>query len=98
MAFLTDEDRKYTTPEDIIAHVGDEYAKFLGAIVPPIFQDSLFVRPNGVNGIPEDNPFSYTRINNPTTDIAERKVAALEGADGALCFSSGMGAISSAIA
>ena len=32
MAFLTDEDRKYTTPEDIIAHVGDEYAKFLGAI------------------------------------------------------------------
>ena len=97
MAFLTDEDRKYTTPEDIIAHVGDEYAKFLGAIVPPIFQDSLFVRPDGANGIPDDNPFSYTRINNPTTDIAERKVAALEGADGALCFSSGMGAISSAI-
>ena len=28
MAFLTEKDRTYTTPEDICAHVGDEYAKF----------------------------------------------------------------------
>ena len=97
MAFLTEGDRKYTTPEDIIAHVGDEYGKFMGAIVPPIFQNSLFVRYNGANDIPEGNPYAYTRVSNPTTDIAERKVAALEGGDGALCFSSGMGAISSAV-
>ena len=96
MAFLTDEDRLYTTPEDICTHVGDEYAKFQGAIVPPIFQNSLFVRPDEYNGIP-DHPYEYTRMSNPTTDIAERKIAALEGGDGALCFSSGMGAISSAI-
>jgi len=95
MAFLTEEDRKYTTPEDICAHVGDEYAKYMGAIVPPVFQNSLFVRPNECNGV--DSPYSYTRMSNPTTDIAERKIAALEGGEGALCFSSGMGAISSAI-
>ena len=96
MAFLTDEDRKYTTPEDICAHVGDEYAKYMGAIVPPVFQNSLFVLPDAYNGIP-DHPYSYTRVGNPTTDVAERKIAALEGGDGALCFSSGMGAISSAV-
>ena len=96
MAFLTDEDRKYVLPEDICAHLGDEYGKFSGAIVPPIFQDSLFVRPTDVNGVTQSD-YVYTRISNPTTDIAERKIAALEGGDGALCFSSGMGAISSAI-
>ena len=95
MAFLTDLDRTYKTPEDICAHVGDEYARFMGAIVPPVFQNSLFVRPNGVNGVNSD--YVYTRVSNPTTDVAERKIAALEGGDGALCFSSGMGAISSAI-
>ena len=96
MAFLTDEDRRYTTPEDICAHVGDEYAKYMGAIVPPIFQNSLFVRPTAENGV-ADSGYGYTRVSNPTVDIAERKIAALEGGDGALCFSSGMGAISSAI-
>lgn len=96
MAFLTDEDRKYRTPWDICAHVGDEYGRFEGAIVPPIFQNSLFVRPTEVNGVTQTE-YAYTRISNPTIDIAERKIAALEGGDGALCFSSGMGAMSSAI-
>ena len=96
MAFLTEQDKKYTTPEDICTHLGDEYGKFSGAIVPPIFQNSLFVNPTDVNGV-QPHGYGYTRTSNPTTDIAERKIAALEGADGALCFSSGMGAISSAI-
>lgn len=96
MAFLTEQDKKYTTPEDICTHLGDEYGKFSGAIVPPIFQNSLFVNPTDVNGV-QPHGYGYTRTSNPTTDIAEHKIAALEGADGALCFSSGMGAISSAI-
>ena len=96
MAFLTEQDKQYVTPEDICAHVGDEYGKFMGAIVPPIFQNSLFVKPTDVNGVTQTE-YAYTRVSNPTIDIAERKIAALEGGDGALCFSSGMGAISSAI-
>ncbi|MBR5287732.1 MAG: aminotransferase class I/II-fold pyridoxal phosphate-dependent enzyme [Clostridia bacterium] len=96
MAFLTEADRKYTTPEDICAHVGDEYARFSGAIVPPIYQNSLFVQPTDVNGI-DANDYIYSRVSNPTVEIAERKIAALEGADGALCFSAGMSAITSAI-
>ena len=96
MALLTQEDRKYTTPEDICGHLGDEYDKFFGAIVPPIFQNSLFVQPTEKNGV-DSNGYVYTRSSNPTIEIVERKVAALEGGDGALCFSSGMAAISSAI-
>lgn len=97
MAKLKPQDLQYKTKSDIVTHVGDEYAEFMGAIVPPIFQNSLFLKPTPYNGIPEDNEFVYTRVNNPTIDIAERKIAALECAEAAACFSSGMGAISAAI-
>jgi len=96
MAFLTDHDRTYKTPEDICAHLGDDYARFEGAIVPPLFQNSLFVQPTEVNGI-TDQPYPYSRTSNPTVEIAERKIAALEGGDGALCFGSGVGALMAAI-
>jgi O-acetylhomoserine (thiol)-lyase len=39
----------------------------------------------------------YTRIMNPTTDVLERRLAAMEGGVGALAFSSGMAAITNAI-
>ena len=97
MANLKPQDLQYKTKSDIVTHVGDEYAEFMGAIVPPIYQNSLFLKPTPYNGIPEDNEFVYTRVNNPTIDIAERKIAALECAEAAACFSSGMGAISAAI-
>jgi len=39
----------------------------------------------------------YTRLMNPTTDVLERRLAALEGGVGGLCFSSGMAAITAGI-
>ena len=96
MAVLKPQDEHYTKAQDICTHLGDEYAQFMGAIVPPIFQNSLFVKPTPKNGIP-DSGFVYSRVSNPTMDIAERKIAALEGAEAAAVFSSGMGAISAAI-
>ncbi|SEQ45935.1 O-acetylhomoserine aminocarboxypropyltransferase/cysteine synthase family protein [Giesbergeria anulus] len=39
----------------------------------------------------------YTRIMNPTTDVLEKRVAALEGGIGALALASGMAAITAAI-
>lgn len=83
-------DEKWTK-EDICAHLGDDYDRYLGAIVPPIFQNSLFTRKTTNHG------YVYTRISNPTTEIAEQKIAALEEGDAAKCFSSGMGAISASI-
>ena len=84
--------KKYQHPEDILAHEGDSYEKFMGAVVPPIFQNSLFVLPTEANGIPDHN-YAYTRASNPTVEIVEKKLAALEHGEDALCFSSGMAAI-----
>ncbi|OHB54524.1 MAG: O-acetylhomoserine aminocarboxypropyltransferase [Planctomycetes bacterium GWF2_50_10] len=39
----------------------------------------------------------YTRLMNPTTDVLEKRLAALEGGVAGLCFSSGMAAITGAI-
>ena len=41
--------------------------------------------------------YTYTRYGNPTVSVAERKIAALEGAEAAVCTASGMAAISSAL-
>lgn len=86
----------YQKKENICTHLGDDYEKFMGAIVPPIFQNSLFVQ--GMDGGEYgENSYIYTRVSNPTTDVAERKIAALEGGEAAKCFASGMAAITSAV-
>jgi cystathionine beta-lyase/cystathionine gamma-synthase len=77
--------------EDICSHSGDEPSRWLGAVSTPIFQTSLFSSREVQGG------YAYSRCSNPTVDATERKIAELEGAERALCFSSGMGAISSAI-
>lgn len=76
---------------DVCTHLADEYDAFLGAIVPPLFQNSLFTRKKQNHG------YVYSRINNPTLEIAEKKIAALEGGEAARCFSSGMAAITAMI-
>ena len=78
-------------PEDICAHLGDEYDRYMGAIVPPLFQNTLFTRKT------MDHGYRYSRIANPTTDILEEKLAALEHAEAARMFASGMGAISATL-
>jgi cystathionine beta-lyase/cystathionine gamma-synthase len=78
-------------PEDICAHLGDEYDRFHGAVSPPVYQTSLFSRKRRSSG------YTYSRVSNPTTEIAEAKLAALEQGEAARCFGSGMAAISSTI-
>ncbi|HLK58601.1 MAG TPA: aminotransferase class I/II-fold pyridoxal phosphate-dependent enzyme, partial [Chthonomonadaceae bacterium] len=45
----------------------------------------------------EKQAYDYTRVANPTTDITEAKIAALEGGEKARCFGSGAAAVSAAI-
>ena len=87
-----------------LQHLGEDYKdKPYGAVVPPIYQNSLFVFPSldhwrGTHGVPvEKSPYVYSRISNPTTDLAEAKIALIEGAEGCLLTTSGMAAISAAI-
>lgn len=82
--------------EDIILHLGESPDRYLGSVVPPIFQTTLFVKPTETNGIQEEE-YVYSRINNPTTEILEKKMAALEQGERALGFASGMAAISAGI-
>ncbi len=82
----------------IVAHdAPNPYA----AVVPPIVQTSLFTfnsyaEMEGVYRGEVQRP-TYSRGLNPTTRIFEEKVAALEGAQDALSFASGMAAISSTV-
>lgn len=87
--------------EWVCTHLGDEYEEYKGAVVPPIFQNSLHVFPSieakeAYDSNPEEG-YLYGRVSNPTVAIVEKKIAALEHGEAAKCFGSGMAAISSAL-
>lgn len=89
--------------QDLLAltHTGDEYEKYLHAVVPPVFLNSLHVFETfedycNVN-VFEDDQFIYGRDSNPTVHILERKVAQLENGARGVAFSSGMAACTAAI-
>jgi len=91
----------FSEEEHICTHLGDEYNRFFGAVVPPIFENSLFVF-KGFEDIveafkDEKAYYLYTRGTNPTVEILEKKLAALEHGEDCKCFSSGMAAITASI-
>lgn len=92
---------KQSSNEHIVTHIGDEYERFHGAVVPPIYQNSLFVFENFEQLTEamkdEQSSYLYWRGTNPTVEIVEKKIAALEKGERCKLFSSGMAAISSAI-
>lgn len=79
-------------------HAGGGADPQTGAHATPIYQTSTFTYFDAEQGralfAGEREGFIYTRIGNPTTRALENKVAALEGAENAVAFSSGMAAIS----
>lgn len=85
----------------IINHLGEEREDYFRAAVPPIMQSSNFAFPS-VDEMRRslahemDVPF-YTRGTNPTVAILRKKLAALEGAEECLVFSSGSAAIAAAV-
>lgn len=68
-------------------HVGSE-PDATGAVVPPIYLATTFLQP----GPGDWGSFDYSRSGSPTRAAVERTLASLEGAAGALAFSSGMAA------
>lgn len=61
-----------------------------GAILTPIYQSTTFVQ----EAVGKHKGFTYSRAANPTVDALERALGSLENAPPAVCFSSGMAAIS----
>jgi O-acetylhomoserine (thiol)-lyase len=85
-------------PETLALHAGQEKADpATGARAIPIYQTTSFVFKSAEHaanlfGLKELGNI-YTRLNNPTNDIFEKRVAALEGGSAALAVSSGQAAI-----
>ncbi len=82
-------------------HAGEEKEGKIGSINVPIHQSSTYTLGTIDRAIRilsgEEEGFVYTRGENPTTTVLEKKLALLEKGEKALCFSSGMGAISASI-
>src|SRR2546427_9449341 len=77
---------------------GTDLHKKNGPLTTPIYQTSTFqVTDNDQQVRATTTDMFYTRYGNPTHSVAEAAIAELEGADAALLFASGMGAITTSI-
>lgn len=83
----------FETKQVLAGHTPDSET---GARAIPIYQSSSFVFPSAQEAADRFSLNSlgpiYTRLGNPTNEIVENRIAALEGGVGALLTSSGLGA------
>ena len=85
-------------PETEAVRGGTDLNKKNGPLATPIYQTSTFeVTDNDQQVRATDTDMFYTRYGNPTHTVVEAAIAKLEGADAALLFASGMGAITTSI-
>ena len=68
---------------------GQAFDPTTGSVVPPIYQTSTFVQ-DGIGGF--RGGYEYARGGNPTRTSLQELLAAIEGADRALSFASGLAA------
>lgn len=87
--------------ETLALHSGHNPAETQGTRAVPIYQTSSYVFDNSKHAANLFNlsepGFIYTRLNNPTNDILEKRLAALEGGIGAVVTSSGTAAIATTL-
>lgn len=83
--------------ETLALHAGHTPDSDTGARAVPIHQTTSYVFRDTDHAARlfslEEPGYIYTRIMNPTTDVLEKRLAALHGAPAALCAASGMSAI-----
>ena len=74
--------------ETLALHAGALPDPTTGAILTPIYQTTTYRQ----EAVGVDKGYTYSRAGNPTVSALERRLAALEGAEYATCFSSGLSA------
>ncbi len=88
-------------PETLALHAGQEPDPATGARAVPIYQTTSYVFRDSQHAADlfalKEPGNIYTRIMNPTNDVVEKRLAALEGGLGGLLTASGMSAIFLAI-
>jgi cystathionine beta-lyase len=71
-----------------VIHAGIEPDPTTGAIMTPIFQTSTYVQ----SALGEHKGYEYARAKNPTRDVLQNNLAALENGKYGICYSSGLAA------
>jgi cystathionine gamma-synthase len=79
--------------DTLLIHGGQEPDAATGAIVPPIYPASTFVR----DRIDDDARYRYSRGRNPTREALETILSGLEHGAAASAFSSGMAAVTAVL-
>ena len=84
-------------PATDLIHAGAPGPDAASPLTPPIYETSTFVFDNAAEVVAynegRSSKYLYSRYGNPTLSSVERQLAALDRAEAALVFSSGMGAI-----
>ncbi|MFT4803540.1 MAG: O-acetylhomoserine (thiol)-lyase, partial [Psychroserpens sp.] len=82
-------------------HAGHDVSKNGGTRAVPIYQTTAYVFDDSDDAAGRFNlsvpGFIYTRLNNPTNDVLEQRIAALEGGIAAVATASGTAAISTTL-
>ncbi|MGI9953265.1 homocysteine synthase [Moorellaceae bacterium AZ2] len=85
----------------LAVHAGQKPDPVTGARAVPIYQTTSYIFRNADHAAAlfalQEEGHIYTRISNPTTEVFEQRMAALEGGVGALATASGQAAITLAI-
>lgn len=83
-------------PATELIHAGESGVGVAVPVTTPIYETTTFVFDSADEVVAynegRSSKYLYSRYNNPTIVSVERKLAALEGADAAVAFSSGQGA------
>ena len=72
-----------------VVRAGIEPDPTTGSILPPIYETATFVLPE----VGKDRGFDYTRSSNPTRQVLEANLAAIDSGKYAISFASGMSAV-----
>jgi len=88
-------------PETTAVHGGYDGDPTTRAVAVPIYQTAAYEFDSAEHGAAlfnlETPGYRYSRISNPTTDVLDRRVAALEGGVQAMCVATGQAALHYAI-
>lgn len=99
--FLPDSEVHHAGPSTTAVHAGTHDDPRTGAVGTPIYQASTFLLGADQYGSIEEgfarDRFIYSRYGNPSQWAVQEKLAALEGAESAIVFSSGMAAITATV-
>ncbi len=97
---MADNERNYKL-DTLALHAGHAVDQDTLSRAVPIYQTSSYVFRDSQHAADlfalKEFGNIYTRIMNPTTDVLEKRIAAMEGGVGACAFASGMAAITAAI-